>query len=239
MPTKDEIVERLKAELDRAAQVRARLADAPEAVAQRSALRTWQAERLAATYRDLLESARYRATATFFLSDLYGPKDLTRHEDAVRRLLPVMEKLLPVSGLETIADAVELNALSESLDAAMIAALGNGSMAIDQARYAAAYRKIGRRPDRQRQIDLICDLGTSLDSLTRQPLIGTTLSLMRTPAKLAGLSDLQGFLERGYAAFRGMGGADEFLSIIGTRERALLEALFAGKDATLPAASKG
>ena len=38
------------------------------------------------------------------------------------------------------------------------------------------------------------------------------------------------FLERGYDAFRNMGGADEFLQIVVSRERELLEALFAGDD---------
>lgn len=234
MPTKDEIIARLRVELDRAHQVRGWLQSAPEAAAQRKTLRAWQAERLSLTYADLLASPRYHDTATFFLTDLYGPKDLTRHEDAVRRLVPVMEKLLPGAGLETVADAVELQALSESLDAEMVAALGPGAVRITTAAYASAYRRVGRRADRERQIDLICELGRLLDSLTRQPFIGTTLLLMRKPAWLAGLSDLQEFLERGYAAFRGMGGADEFLSIIGARERLLLEALLAGDNDKLP-----
>ena len=53
---------------------------------------------------------------------------------------------------------------------------------------------------------------------------------MRKPAILAGLGELQDFLERGYAAFLDMGGAEEFLGLVVSRERAVLEALFAGDD---------
>lgn len=236
MPTKDDICQRLRSELDRAAAVRATLSDDKQWASRRQALRSWQAERLSRTYADLLASPRYKSTATFFLSDLYGPRDLTRHEDAVRRLMPMMEKLLPEAGLETVADAVELNALSEALDAAMVGALAvAGVKAVDARAYAAAYAKVGRLEERERQIRLIGALGRSLEALTHQPLIGATLSMMRVPAKLAGLGDMQSFLERGYTAFREMGGAEEFLSIVETRELAVLEDLLRGEGAQLVA----
>lgn len=56
---------------------------------------------------------------------------------------------------------------------------------------------------------------------------------MRKPASLAGLTELQSFLERGYAAFRKMGGADEFLALVIGRERQLMDTLFAGDDSLL------
>ncbi len=217
----------MRTQLGIAAQVRARLAADPKGQAAREALRVWQADRLARTHADLLQNPRYAGTAQFFLSDIYGPKDLSRHEDEVRRILPLMARALPVPGLETVADAIELNALSESLDADMVAALGKTVFALTETDYVKAYRAVGRRPDRERQIALIAHLGKSLDRLTRKPLIGAALSMMRKPAVLAGLGDLQAFLERGYSAFRAMKGADEFLGAIASRETALLNEWFA------------
>ena len=52
------------------------------------------------------------------------------------------------------------------------------------------------------------------------------LKMMRRPAKLAGLADLQDFLERGYGAFRAMDGAGEFLDTVESRETKILSALF-------------
>ena len=52
--------------------------------------------------------------------------------------------------------------------------------------------------------------------------------LMRHPARIAGLSTLQSFLERGFASFARMRGADYFLATIEARETAFMEAMFTG-----------
>ncbi len=227
MTTKSEIIARIEAQLDAAARDRAKLASNSKGQAAREALRIWQAARLARTHADLLESAKYAGAASFFLTVIYGPKDLSRHEEEVRRTLPLMTRVLPLAGLETVADAFELSALSESLDADMLAALKKKVFALTEADCVKAYRATGRRPERERQIELISHLGESLDKLTRKPFVGAALSMMKKPAELAGLTDLQSFLERGYEAFRTMnGGAGEFLEAITSREQALLNEWF-------------
>jgi hypothetical protein len=65
-------------------------------------------------------------------------------------------------------------------------------------------------------------------------LIHSALVLMRRPARLAGLSVLHDFLERGFVAFRKMHGATEFLATIDRRERELMEVIFAGATAPFP-----
>jgi hypothetical protein len=49
---------------------------------------------------------------------------------------------------------------------------------------------------------------------------------MRKPAQMAGLADLQDFLERGFFAFREMNGADAFLALLRERETAILNRIF-------------
>ena len=232
--SKETIHDLLLAELDRSAVLRARFAENANFSEWRALLRSWQAARLARTHHDLLESRRFHDAAEFFLVDLYGPKDLSRHIEDVRRILPVMTKVLPESGLTTVAHAMELNVLSESLDGAMVGALGADAATITDATYAAAYRKVGRAEDRERQIDLIALLGEALDKLTHQRFIGAALKMMRKPAELAGLGELQGFLERGYRAFGAMrGGAGEFVSIVVVRERSIVKGLLADDDSVL------
>ena len=129
---------------------------------------------------------------------------------------------------------MELNALSESLDGAMVEALSGRTANITAEAYAEAYRAIDRVRDRERQIDLIALLGEALDKLTHLRFIGMTLKVMRKPARLAGLGELQAFLERGYSAFGAMrGGAGDFVSTIVARERSIARALFAGDDRAL------
>lgn len=217
------------------ARVRALREDAradPVLAQDRLLVRAWQADRLARTYPDLLASPRYGAAAAFFLSDLYGPKDFSARDEAVGRIIPTMSRMLPAAALETIALAVELDALSEALDQRVAAALRRAqplarALSISESAYAAAYRAAGSADERERQIRLVGHIGTALDRLARKPLLTGALRLMEGPAHAAGFGALHDFLARGFAAFGSMGGADEFLATIAERESRLNARLFA------------
>ena len=222
----------LRRHLQAAKALRQQARQAPDAARKRLLLRQWQAERLARSYADLLASERFGLAANFFLSDLSGPKDFSSRDEEVEQILPLLSNLLPLSALQTIALAVEVDALTEQLDALMVAELDRaGTIAhLDKAAYSAAYRRVGRRDDRLRQIVLIRATGDALEKLAQKPLLGALLKLMRGPAELAGLAELQIFLENGLAAFRRMGQADAFLDCIEWRERMLLDKLFSGAE---------
>lgn len=213
-----------------------RLAAAADTVhgRRRDRLREWQAARLARTHADLLASPLYGVAASFFLDELYGPKDFSERDAEVERILPLMTSMLPVSGLRTLLLAVEVDALSERFDAAMVGALGSAlDRTLSESAYAAAYCEVGDRAGRLLQIRLVGETGEALDALARKPFVRGALKMMHGPAHLAGLGELHAFLERGFEAFKSMRDASEFLETIVTRERAIAVALFAGRD--LPA----
>ena len=60
------------------------------------------------------------------------------------------------------------------------------------------------------------------------PGVGMLLRLSRGPARAAGLAELQGFLERGYAAFAQLGDARAFIGEIEADERDVAQRLFDG-----------
>lgn len=223
---KQAIADILAAHLDAARQARDPQRLGATRAAARDRLRSWQSERLGRTHADLLASPRYGPAAAFFQSDLYAPHDYGDRDVAVARILPMMTRFLPLGALETICRAVELDALSESLDADMVSALGD-IMALDDARYAGAYRDVGRMAERRRQIDLIHAIGEPLDALTRHPVLRRTLAVMGIPARAVGLGALHEFLERGFDAFSHMDGAGIFLDTIARREREISDRIFA------------
>jgi len=193
------------------------------------AVKHWQAGRLAATHADLLQLPRYQAAARFFLDDLYGAKDFSQRDAELGRVIPVLVRTLPDAALATLADAVELDAMSERLDEAIAMKLRrNEPEAIDEARYAAAYRATAERSEREHQLDLVLAIGRSLDRLVRHPMIGALLAAMGGPARMAGLAAMHDFLTSGYRAFKDIGGASEFLARIDRRERTILERLYSG-----------
>ncbi len=227
---KERWVELLRQHLGQAKALRAAANTDPRNAGDRLNLRAWQADRLAATYRDLLDSKRYHDAARFFLTDLYGPKDFSERDHEVERILPTLAATLPASGIRTIALAIEVDALSEELDAAMLAELRRARAIADitDTAYAEAYRRCGKRVQREQQLKLIGEVGEALTALTRKPLVHAALRIMRAPARLAGLAELHAFLENGYDAFRKMGDPSEFLATIATREAAILRRLYDG-----------
>lgn len=205
------------------------LADAALA-ARLAEVKHWQHDRLARTYADLVAHPRYAKATRFFLEDLYGAKDFSRRDQEMARIYPTLVRLLPSSTVETVDLALELDALAEAFDQDMARALPLRG-AIDEVTYAAAFRKVGREPERFRQVKLVAEVGSRLDHVVKKPLIATTLRMLRKPAHMAGLGDLQEFLEHGFEAFRAMGGADEFLGIITRREAGIMKRIFAGEPA--------
>lgn len=199
----------------------------PGVHAARVAVRSFQARRMSETHADLLRAPGTRDAAQFFLADLYGTDDMSDRDASLERVVPAMERMLPATALWAVAEAISLDALSEKLDAAIAAWLGEN---FTEADYVAAYRKAGSRTDRQRQIGHVESVGRALCELVRIPLIGSTLAMMRGPAKMASLAELQSFLERGFKAFKGMKDPAVFVNTVVERERRIMERLYAGES---------
>ena len=194
-------------------------------------VRRWQAARLQASFARFLDDPHRAPAARFFLEDVYGDHDFSRRDADIARVIPTMQRLLPASLLATVADGIALGSLTHAFDLRMAQALGelapNGRR-LDEFRYGEAYRVVGKPRLRARQIGLIDEVGRGLAAALRLPGIGVLLRVSRGPAHAAGLAELQGFLERGVAAFRQLGDVDAFLDDIATSEHRFARRLRAG-----------
>jgi len=200
----------------------------PERARQLAGFKAWQSARLARTYEDLRRDPRCKAAVEFFLSDLYGPQSFARRDADFERAWDRLKRGLPERALEALGHALELQVLSARLDQAMVGWLAG--TALNEISYANAYRAVGRADARQRQIDLVVNIGSDLARLVEFPLIGLALRAAHLPAHLAGFGALQDFLEKGFSAFRHLQDARVLLEAIRTRETALMHALFSGSD---------
>ena len=208
------------------AALEARIAANPALAGKLRDLRAWQAARLQHTYEELRRDERYRIAVDFFLNELYGPQDFTRRDTDMRRAWKYFKRALPEGALRVLQRAFALQVLSEELDQGMAERLSGA--AITSASYSSAYRSVGTPDARREQIDLLIAVGEDLERLVSHAWISLALRSARAPAKAAGFGALQDFLEKGFAAFRRMKGAQRFLSAILQRETDIMEALFNG-----------
>lgn len=193
-------------------------------------LRAWQSERLARTYADLLADAQYRPACLFFLSDIYAPRDFSQRDHDLERIHALTPGVAPQQVRQLLANLVELNRLSNQLDEQLVRALVDQlgvTDAITPEQYAEAYRVCDNYPDRVRQIDLIAHAVTQVGTWAHLPMIGVALRLMSGPVRQMGWVEMQDFLERGYAAFRQMRDVSRFVSIVETREKRILDQIYA------------
>ena len=219
--------------LDLVSAERTRRGESPELAAKVEAIKRYQQRRFSGTYADLLGSPRYGPVSRYFLDELYGPRDFTQRDAQFARVIPVLVRTFPGEIVAMVNTLVELHALSETLDSSM--ALNLQGRSVDCRTYLAAWQATADAALREKQVALTLQVGIALDRLTRKPLMRNSLRLMRGPARIAGLGELQRFLEAGFDTFKSMGGAKEFLALVEARENRLSTALFgagAAKDSS-------
>ncbi len=217
-------VESILGHLEVVAHERATRAASPNLQGRVLAIKGYQQRRFSHTYADLLATPRYAGAARFFLDELYGPGDFSQRDSQFARVVPALVRLFPRDVVDTVDTLARLHALSERLDSAMGRHLSHDE--VDALAYITAWQATGQTVERELQIALTLSVGQSLDELTRKPLLRQSLRMMRGPARAAGLSALQQFLESGFDTFLAMRGAKEFLSIVSTREHLLATSLF-------------
>jgi hypothetical protein len=191
----------------------------------------WQAERLKATHADLYLHPGYHTGLDFLLTDLYAPAGMTRRDDNIDRVFPKMVKWLPDNLLDTFAGLVELNLITQQLDLELAElcrqqAFLPASMTV--AGYCRVFRNSQRLEQRERQIELVAEVGQQLDRYVRNRTLGWLLTMSRAPAEMADLTDLHSFLHRGYSAFRKMDDVDLLINRLVTRERKVMDNILNG-----------
>ena len=202
----------------------------PQWARRRHRLTRWQSQRIARTHEDLLSHPRSGPAIRYFLTHLYAPADFTQRERELERIAPILTRVLPASHLHNLTISLEMNVLTEELDAALLAMLldGLGTEEITEETFLEALRRCDDEPRRRHQIELLLEVGNDLDTVVNTPGAYTAMRWSRVPAKLAGLGELQQFLEAGFKVFREVRGAKGFMTTIAEREMKVLDSIYAG-----------
>jgi len=196
---------------------------------QVNSLRRWQCSRLLFSYDQLYQQKQYRSAMDFFTDELYGPNDFTKRDEDIKKVLPLMEKVLSKETIATFELALKLNTLSYQLDFELVRNL-DGITDISSEHYAQAYRNCNNLEQRKLQLELIEMLANNLAGIADRTSIMLVLKLSRKPAKLAGLGELQAILERGANAFRKIKKIDDFIKPILQGETVIMQSLFSGNN---------
>jgi hypothetical protein len=223
-------IDQINAAVQQVTELRRLARDNPALLNALSEVKQLQSRRFAGTYSDLLNQAPYQSAARFFLAELYGDKDFSQRDEQFFRLSAGLEHFFIVPLMNAAVSLAQLHSLTETLDMAMAQRWLEDPYTDEAARYLRAWRLVNRRPDRLHQLQKVLELGRILERMTRTPGLQLVLRMMRQPAFLAGLGDLQQFLESGFIAFHAMTqspeGTASFLNAIESRESSMITMLF-------------
>ena len=188
----------------------------------------WQTDYMLPFYEDLRATEHYTAAVDFVVSDLTGLGVCRRDQD-IARVVPVMSKMLPHKAVRAMASAMQLNASVLEINLQICRALFEGKSVgaeISETEYRSACKRASSLDECLHLVQLIEDVGHSLDRLIRIPMIGLTLKAMRSPARLAGFAALQDFLQKGYRTFDALEDVDQFLKDITLRMTEVFTEIF-------------
>ncbi len=204
--------------------------DEPATLEQYDRFTSWQMAYLLSFFTGLHQRPGYGEAIDFVVSDLAGV-GVSDRDSELERASPAITRLLPTRALETVAVAAKLNARVLEVNLGVLGRLqDNGELPvmITEHAYCAAFRESSTLDECTELVHLAIDLGGTLQTLVRVPLLGTLLHAMRGPAHAAGFGKLQEFLESGYSTFREIPDIDHFLDEIEGRMTEYFETIFNG-----------
>ncbi len=184
-----------------------------------------QKRRLFRTYDDFNVQDRYHRATDFFINELYAPENLAQRHSDLEKMVPFMQNWLPEYARQAVRLALRCQLMAYHLDLEVSDQLIETGVApenLSEQGYWRAYEAVSDPASRLAQIQLIVQVGQALEGLVKRQSIYLTLKMARVPARLLGIGAVQGFLERGFKAFRSMHGADEFLASVSDRESRLI-----------------
>ncbi len=137
----------------------------------------------------------------FFYDELYPLTISPWRDEQCLRVLPRMVSVMPQAATNVLLAAIALDLETEQLDRHLLA-LELAGEPLDAAAHLAR---------RRLQLQLVGQVGQGLIQVVRLPLMGSLLKCAKFPAKAKGLSELHGFLTRGFEAFKAIRKPDLFM----------------------------
>lgn len=197
-------------------------------VARLRRLQDWQSERLRHTHAHLLDDPVTAEGIRFLLDEVYGGRELLPVAREIRRALPKAMKLLPDKVMATSAAALEAAILTQELDEAVTDILADQlDQPINEAIYLAGFRQPAHQDDRQRQLQLVAELGHRLDRYIRSRMLHATFRMVRKPAHAAGFANLYDFMDRSFRVMKPVPSVGLLLEQLAAREETIMQRVFA------------
>lgn len=194
------------------------------------AVQRYQVARMRLTHEALFRSPSYQPLCEFFLTDLYGPREIgASRAAALHSLVEAMRLLVPRWIYDGSVGLIELHSLSERLDDRLARVLVSRGVATDLtvAAFESAYFGCDDREDRVRQIALSAEATRFGQALAGHDSVARLLWAAHRLPGLPRLDALLAMFDRGLHAFRLAHDIHPFIESMRAGETRYLDGVYA------------
>lgn len=206
------------------AQLKTRLNDAQQ----------WLKQRIQKTHQALFAEEKNQLMAQYFMNRLYGGPEFDALALQIERLLKYAhkaEKIIPENAIKTGLKSVQLAVLAMRLDEQVATQLLEdypADQAIDDEMMRQTLIKLDQEQARLEQLNLLDELGQSLDKYMRSFILHTAFKMCKGTASKYNFDLMYDFIGEGFSAMKPMKSAEHFIRSFTEKERLIVDQVHRG-----------
>lgn len=189
----------------------------------------WLKNRIQDTHHLLFNEPKHQLMAQYFINRLYGGAEFDDLAVQIERLLKYAhkaEKIIPENAIKTGLKSVGLAVLAMQLDEQVAKQLLKDypvDQPIDDEMMRLTLIKVDQAEARQQQLNMLDDLGTSLDKYMRSFIMHTAFKMCKGTARKYKFELMYDFIGEGFLAMKPMKSAANFIARFTEKERLIIE----------------
>ncbi|HJF27685.1 hypothetical protein NI467_09565 [Acinetobacter bohemicus] len=197
-------------------------------------VQAWQKTRMQRSHQTHFSAKQNQLMADYFLNRLYGGPDFDALATQIKRLMKYAhkaEKVIPENAIKTGTLGVELAILAVQLDEQVAIQLLKDYPAdtpLNDEMMRLAYIKLDQAQARLKQLELLDQLGHSLDKYMRSFMVYTAFKMCKGAANKYNFQVMYEFMQEGFLAMKPLKSAEQFVRDFTQGERHIIDRVHAG-----------
>lgn len=206
----------------------------PEIFRRLQDVQAWQKQRMQATHSKQFTEKQNVLMSEYFLNRLYGGPDFDALAEQIARLMKYAhkaEKLIPENAVKTGTSGVSLAILAVQLDEQVAMQLledYHPHETLNDEMMRLTYLKLDQGQSRLKQLDLLDQLGFSLDKYMRSFMVQTAFKMCKGAASKYNFDIMYEFMQDGFLAMKPLKSAEKFVKDFTAVERQIIHKVHAG-----------
>ena len=206
----------------------------PEIFQRLQDVQAWQKQRMQRTHAKQFAEKHNVLMAEYFINRLYGGPDFDALAQQIARLSKYAhkaEKLIPDNAIKTGTSGVELAILAVQLDEQVAMQLLQDYHPYEKLTdemMRITYLKLNQGEGRLKQLDLLDQLGQSLDKYMRSFVVYAAFKMCKGAALKYNFNIMYEFMQDGFLAMKPLKSAEKFVKDFTAAERQIIGKVHAG-----------